>query len=515
MGKPSESEEHWRYSIIDDLDMDDLVPATTYDTAWSAMPGQRVFRPADGSAAGISDVISAAVAYAREVAAKLKGSYGALAVLYDGIPVVFEAGVGQDAGSHVDGSGSHVEDPGKGGNAGKDRDAGKDDYTGSKITLDPTGQSDLDFLSLFDAHEWPDALQELHDAFGPEPAILRIPDGVTLEQPVVVVNLASIMPTTTTASPALTAPTPTAPTPTAPTAAITATSAPAAVAHAAAPDGRTPVSFSTLGIDMGTGARASVVEIVTALPPAPGITSMDNAPGGQEKPRSLFMPATLANLSDNSTLNYVNIQVLPQGFWQLSRLQSLLGNGAQFRSLAVSLGGTYARTVTESTLAGSQSSTELLAAYLGSSNQVHDMRTVQRHVAKRTASNLLFVGAAGDQARAVYSGLIKMEPGAKTSDALQTNRNLILSEGAKADSVPNLSIEENDVRCSHASSTGPVDSEQIYYLETRGIKPEEAKRLVARGFFTDIHAKNPIPGTDAWLTNEIEDRMQRMENDNA
>ncbi|MCL4434415.1 MAG: SufD family Fe-S cluster assembly protein [Actinobacteria bacterium] len=498
MDKPSESEEHWRYSIIDDLDIDDLVPATTYDTAWSVIPRQHVFQPADSSATGISDVISAAEAYARKVATKLKGSYSALAVLYDGILVVFEPGVGHDAGSHVNEGKGYVYDDTT--SRDSSRDLGKGDHAGSKIILHAPSEAALGFLSLFNAHEWPDALQELHDAFSPEPAILRIPDGVTLEQPVVVVNVASTIPTPTMASPAIA--TPTAPTP-------------AAAASPVTPDGRTPVSFSTLGIDLGTGARASVVEIVTALPSAPDTTSTDNAPDGRDGPRSLFMPVTLVNLSDNSALNYVNIQILPQGFWQLSHLHSLLGNGAQLRSLAASLGGTYARTVTESTLAGSQSSTELLAAYLGSANQVHDMRTVQRHVAKRTASNLLFVGAAGDQARAVYSGLIKMEPGAKRSDALQTNRNLILSEGAKADSVPNLSIEENDVRCSHASSTGPVDSEMVYYLETRGVKPEDAKRLLARGFFAGIHAKNPIPETDAWLTNEIEDRMQRMEDGNA
>ncbi|EQD34709.1 FeS assembly protein SufD, partial [mine drainage metagenome] len=155
--------------------------------------------------------------------------------------------------------------------------------------------------------------------------------------------------------------------------------------------------------------------------------------------------------------------------------------------------------------------TELLAAYLGSGSQMHDMRTVQRHVAQRTTSNLLFVGAVGDRASAVYTGLIKIEPGAKRSDALQTNRNLILSEGARADSVPNLSIEENDVRCSHASSTGPVDPEQIYYLETRGIEPTEAKRLVVKGFFTDVLAKNPVPETTGWLVDEIENRLGWMD----
>ncbi len=98
----------------------------------------------------------------------------------------------------------------------------------------------------------------------------------------------------------------------------------------------------------------------------------------------------------------------------------------------------------------------------------------------------MFKGAVGGSARSVYSGLIRMRRGSRGANAFQTNRNLVLSEGAHADSVPNLDIQENDVRCSHASAVGPIDAEQRFYLESRGVPTAVAERLILVGFFTEL-----------------------------
>ena len=87
-----------------------------------------------------------------------------------------------------------------------------------------------------------------------------------------------------------------------------------------------------------------------------------------------------------------------------------------------------------------------------------------------------------------------MRRGAVRADAMQTNHNLVLDEGAHADSVPNLDIEENDVRCSHGSTVGPIDEDQRYYLESRGVAPAMAERLIVAGFFSDIAAQAPVAG---------------------
>jgi Fe-S cluster assembly protein SufD len=112
-----------------------------------------------------------------------------------------------------------------------------------------------------------------------------------------------------------------------------------------------------------------------------------------------------------------------------------------------------------------------------------------------------------DEAHAVYSGLIRVRKGAAGTNAVQTNRNLVLDEGARADSVPNLEIEENDVRCAHASAVGPVDEDQRYYLEARGVPPEVAERLIVLGFFDDVIAAAPVEALRLRLRAAVEAKV--------
>ena len=93
----------------------------------------------------------------------------------------------------------------------------------------------------------------------------------------------------------------------------------------------------------------------------------------------------------------------------------------------------------------------------------------------------------------MYSGLIRLRPAARKAVANQTNRNLVLTEGAGAESIPNLEIEANDVKCSHASAVGPIDEDQLYYLESRGVPPADAERLIVLGFFDDVLERLPLP----------------------
>ena len=162
-------------------------------------------------------------------------------------------------------------------------------------------------------------------------------------------------------------------------------------------------------------------------------------------------------------------------------------------------GGSYARVRTDSTLAGKGASSRLLAAYFGDGHQMHDFRTVQAHTGPKTVSDLLFKGAVANTSHSVYTGLIRIEKGAVGANAFQTNRNLVLDEGAHADSVPNLEIEESDVRCSHASAVGPIDEEQRFYLESRGVPPEVADRLITLGFLDEVLERTPVPSLLPWL----------------
>jgi Fe-S cluster assembly protein SufD len=140
---------------------------------------------------------------------------------------------------------------------------------------------------------------------------------------------------------------------------------------------------------------------------------------------------------------------------------------------------------------------------------MHDFRTKQEHIAPRTTSDLLFKGAVQDQAHSVYTGLIKIGHDAKGSIAFQTNRNLKLSDGAWAESVPNLEIDNNDVRCSHASAIGPIDSDQRFYLESRGVPPAVAERLIVLGFFDDVIGRLPVASVAERLRREVAGKLDR------
>ncbi len=167
----------------------------------------------------------------------------------------------------------------------------------------------------------------------------------------------------------------------------------------------------------------------------------------------------------------MSIQSLGSATWQIAHQASTIGADASLSSYAVALGGSYARLRTDSALVGDSGASSLRAAFFGRGDQMLDFRTLQDHRAPRTTSDLLFMGAVADTSHSVYSGLIRVRRGAVKSDAMQTNHNLVLDEGAHADSVPNLDIEENDVKCSHGSTVGPVDEDQRYYLESRGVEP--------------------------------------------
>jgi Fe-S cluster assembly protein SufD len=197
-------------------------------------------------------------------------------------------------------------------------------------------------------------------------------------------------------------------------------------------------------------------------------------------------------VDDGANVRYLSVQEHGPATWQIALQRAHLGRDAVLRSSAVALGGDYARLRSETRLDGPGAESDLLAVYFGDGHQMHDFRTLQDHAAPHTRSNLLFKGAVEDEAHSVYSGLVRLRPEAQRSEAYQTNRNLVLTDGAAAESIPNLEIEANDVRCSHASTVGPVDEDQRYYLATRGIPPEEADRLIVMGFFEDVLARLPV-----------------------
>lgn len=223
------------------------------------------------------------------------------------------------------------------------------------------------------------------------------------------------------------------------------------------------------------------------------------------------VPVTELHLADRARVRYAAVQQLGEGTSQVAHQLSEVAASADLRTTTVALGGSYARVETESRLVGEGATSHLQAVYFGAGQAMHDFRTLQDHRAPKTHSELLFKGAVGNVARSVYSGLIRVEKGAAGTNAFQTNRNLVLSPGAHSDSVPNLEIEENDVRCSHASATGPVDEEQRYYLESRGVPTEVAERLIVLGFLDEVVGQVPVEGLRSLLRSALAHQLHSVE----
>jgi Fe-S cluster assembly protein SufD len=271
---------------------------------------------------------------------------------------------------------------------------------------------------------------------------------------------------------------------TAKVAAGVALDAPLVVVHWLDADGA--ALFPFLEVELAANASAQVLEVVVS-----------------SDVECLVVPLTRLVVGTGARLGYGQVQLLGGRAWQLGNQVSRVGRDASLQSMTVALGGGYARVRTDSVLEGPGGQSELLAAYFGSGDQMHDLRTVQHHAAPQARSDLLFKGVVANTSHSVYSGLIRVEKGARGTNAFQTNRNLVLSDGAQADSVPNLEIEDNDVHCSHASAVGPIDETQLFYLESRGAPPAAAERLIALGFLEDVLERFPVPGLLGWLRGAV------------
>lgn len=191
-------------------------------------------------------------------------------------------------------------------------------------------------------------------------------------------------------------------------------------------------------------------------------------------------------VGDGAHVRYAGIQEWGAGVTHLGVQRASLGRDADLRTLSIGFGADLARSETEVELAAPGGFSEQLGLFFADGTQHFDHRSIQDHVAPNCTSDLLYKGALRDHSRAVYSGWVHVRPDAQKTNAMQTSRNVVLSEHAKADAIPNLEIEANDVRCGHAASVGPVDEETVFYLQSRGIPEAEAERLIVSGFFQEV-----------------------------
>ena len=212
-------------------------------------------------------------------------------------------------------------------------------------------------------------------------------------------------------------------------------------------------------------------------------------------------------LGEGAEVGYVAIQKWGRNAWHMAEQQARLEKDSTLKLFNVTLGGRFSKTRVEASLAGEGASAELKGIYLASGEQFFDFHTLQDHRVGNTRSDLLFKGALQDTARTVYAGLIRIEKGAARSDAYQANRNLVLSDHAKATSIPMLEIDNNDVRCTHGATVGPVDPQSMFYLQSRGIPAATAKRMIVQGFFGEVLERIPFEQARKLVETELEARL--------
>lgn len=216
------------------------------------------------------------------------------------------------------------------------------------------------------------------------------------------------------------------------------------------------------------------------------VTIVDELASGDFAQRTYSNGATEIVTGEGARVTYVSLQRFGTGVAHLTTDRLAAGRDARITTLYVTLGSDLTRADIKCRLKAPGSHVDMLGLYIAQRSQHFDHETLQDHIAPHASSNLLFKGALTDEGRSIFRGLIRVHPGAQRTDAYQTNRNLILSERARADSLPNLEIAADDVRCSHAATVGQLDEEEIFYLQSRGIRYPDAMRLVIFGFFGEV-----------------------------
>lgn len=216
------------------------------------------------------------------------------------------------------------------------------------------------------------------------------------------------------------------------------------------------------------------------------------------------------DVQDGAGLNVTSIQAWDEGAVHVSAQQASVAKDATFKHVAVSSGGSLVRLTPTARFTGQGAEIELYGLYFADAGQHLEQRLFVDHAVPNCVSNVLYKGALqGQDAHTVWVGDVLIRKEAEGTDTYEKNQNLVLSDGARADSVPNLEIETGLIEgAGHASATGRFDEEQLFYLMARGISESEARKLVVRGFLNEIIQKIGIEDVEQELTQTMEDELQ-------
>lgn len=253
--------------------------------------------------------------------------------------------------------------------------------------------------------------------------------------------------------------------------------------------GSADVVWDQVVVEVGANARVAIVVTHAGTATYSALLSVDVAEGAQ--------------------VTFVTIQDWEPGAVHLAENDLQVGKDATLKHVVMTFGGALVRIPVNARLAGEGANLELVGAYFTDAGQHQEHRLFVDHAVPRARSRATYKGALqGDGAHAVWVGDVLIRAEAEGTDTYELNRNLVLTPGARADSVPNLEIETGEIEgAGHASATGRFDDEQLFYLMARGIPEIEARRLVVHGFFAELVAEIGVPSIEARLLASIEKEL--------
>jgi Fe-S cluster assembly protein SufD len=209
----------------------------------------------------------------------------------------------------------------------------------------------------------------------------------------------------------------------------------------------------------------------------------------------------------DATMRFVELQSWGRHVWNFSHERIRVERGGNLDWIFGAIGSRLTKNFSELDLAGEGAQGRMSGFYFTDGNQHLDHDTQQNHLAPHTTSDLLFKGALKGKSRSVWQGMIYVAPGAQKTDGYQANRNLVLSDAARADSIPGLEILADDVRCTHGATVGKLEQEPLFYLKSRGIPQAEAEKIVVEGFFDPIFQRIPFEGVRERFQEYIANKM--------
>ncbi len=260
--------------------------------------------------------------------------------------------------------------------------------------------------------------------------------------------------------------------------------------------------FSRTVISVGEDAEVSVVEEqVSASSSAPDAA----VPSGPADPQAFFAGTTEVQIGAGSTLSFAGLQDLSLLQVVFQHRSAVIGRSATVRWALAQLGSRVIRSRIDNTLEGNGSTVEQAEIVFGSADQLFDLTSYTRHIGRDTTGNLLSKGALADRSRAYMKGLAVIDLSAHGTDSYLGEFSMLLSRNARSVAIPSLEIDQPDCRrVAHASSVGPIDATQLFYLESRGLDPEEARKFIVLGYLEPVVARVPLESAQDRLRELLE-----------